>query len=177
MTRILLAAVLLVSITEPTQSAGLEGCSSDMPSGPTAPPLETAPAAAPMTTAPVSSRVELIELTKRGDAAAVEQLLGAGTTDPAVIDGFGRTALHYAARLGHDDVMRILIETGAPLDAADADGYTPLLRAIQGGDANLDAVRLLLDAGANRDARAGDVGADELARSVGAVEVVDLLGP
>jgi ankyrin repeat protein len=140
-------------------------------------PAEISLSAAPVTTAPVSPRIELIEAAKRGDVPTTRKLLEGGNSDLSVADGFGRTALHYAARLGHEDIMRILIEAGAQVDAKDNDGYTPLLRAIQGGDSNFGAVRQLLDAGADRTTRAGDVGAVELARSIGALKLVDLLAP
>lgn len=130
---------------------------------------------APVTTAPVSPRYELIEAAKRDDVDTVRQLVGAGDSELDARDGLGRSALHYAARLGHQAIMSILIEAGAPLESTDKDGFTPLLRAIQGGDANIDAVRLLLDAGADRDARAGELGAEDLARSVGATAVQETL--
>ena len=39
----------------------------------------------------------------------------------------GKTALLYAAREGHLDVVRLLVERGANLELADANGITPLL--------------------------------------------------
>jgi ankyrin repeat protein len=41
-------------------------------------------------------------------------------------DARGRTALHYAAAAGYTDVALLLVERGASLAAADADGVTPV---------------------------------------------------
>jgi len=44
-----------------------------------------------------------------------------------------KTALLYAAREGHDDVSKLLLEAGASLERADADGVTALLMAVLNG--------------------------------------------
>jgi ankyrin repeat protein len=62
-----------------------------------------------------------------------------------------KTPLLYAARDGRSEAARLLIEAGADIEKADADGVTPLLTAIVNG--HMDVVRLLLDAGANVNAR------------------------
>jgi uncharacterized protein len=41
-------------------------------------------------------------------------------------DARGRTALHYAAAAGYTDVALLLVDRGASLAAADADGVTPI---------------------------------------------------
>ena len=173
MDRILIPTVFLAFIAEPALAAGTADRCGSMQDGAARLSIAAASSSstAPVTTATVSPRIELIEAAKRAEVATVRQLVDTGTSELDARDGFGRSALHYAARLGHQVILGILIGAGAPLEAKDADGFTPLLRAIQGGDANIDAVRLLLDAGADRDARAGDLGADELARSVGATDV------
>ena len=74
--------------------------------------------------------------------------------------GGGKTALAYAAREGHLDVTRLLVERGANLELADGNGVTPLIGAIlnasifpresRGHAATIWPSRtLLLDAGAN----------------------------
>jgi ankyrin repeat protein len=57
--------------------------------------------------------------------ATADALLEAGA-DIGVRDERGRTALHYAAAIGYTDVVMLLVEQGADLHAADADGVTPL---------------------------------------------------
>jgi len=177
MDRILNLTVFLAFIAEPALAAGISDRGGTMRDGAATLSMMAASSSstAPMSTAPVSPRIELIEAAKRDDVAAVQQLVDTASSDVDARDGFGRTALHYAARLGHEDVIGILIDADALLEAKDEDGFTPLLRAIQGGDANIDAIRLLLDAGADRDVRAGVLDADELARSVGAEIVRDTL--
>jgi ankyrin repeat protein len=76
--------------------------------------------------------------------------------------GGHKTALLYAAREGHVDTARLLVERGASLELADDNGITPLLAAIlnasvfrvarSGTSDQLAVANLLLDAGANVDA-------------------------
>jgi ankyrin repeat protein len=53
----------------------------------------------------------------------------------------GRTALHYAARAGHVEVIKVLLEYGASLTITDNDGETPLSLAKAGS--KTAATRLL----------------------------------
>jgi hypothetical protein len=59
----------------------------------------------------------------------------------------GWTPLHYAATGGHVDVMRLLLDNHAYIDAASPNGSTPLMMAARYG--TNDAVKLLLEAGAD----------------------------
>lgn len=45
-------------------------------------------------------------------------------------DELGKTALHYAAALGHTNVVHALLEAGAAVDPVDGAGNTPLLLAL-----------------------------------------------
>jgi ankyrin repeat protein len=54
-----------------------------------------------------------------------EVLLEAGATIDQT-DSRGRTALHYAAAAGYTDAAMLLAQRGANLQAADADGVTPI---------------------------------------------------
>lgn len=62
-------------------------------------------------------------------------------------DDFGSTSLAIACSLGYDEVCDILIAHGANPNLADINGETPLHAATQ--RKALDALRALLDAGAN----------------------------
>lgn len=60
------------------------------------------------------------------DALAATETLLAGGAGIDARDERGRTALHYAAAVGYSDVAKVLVEHGADLTVADADGVTPL---------------------------------------------------
>ena len=59
----------------------------------------------------------------------------------------GGTVLHVAAAVGHVEAIRILMTSGIPVDAVDADGDTALHVAAQAGHEVV--ARALLDAGAS----------------------------
>lgn len=65
----------------------------------------------------------------------------------ADVNKTGWAPLHYAATRGHEDVMRLLLERNAYIDAASPNGTTPLMMAAHYGTPS--AVQLLLDAGAD----------------------------
>lgn len=58
-----------------------------------------------------------------------------------------KTALLYAARQDHADIVRMLLDAGAPIEQADADGVTPLLIAVLNGA--FESARVLVERGAN----------------------------
>lgn len=62
------------------------------------------------------------------------------------------TALIAAAHLGHDEVVKILIDAGAPLDHINNLGWTALIEAVvlgDGGPAHVRTARALINAGAD----------------------------
>ncbi|KAK2705913.1 hypothetical protein QYM36_016058 [Artemia franciscana] len=59
----------------------------------------------------------------------------------------GQTPLHHAVWKGRDDVCKLLIDSGAELDATNVYGETPLVTAIKAN--NLNLVNFLLDRGAD----------------------------
>ena len=101
-----------------------------------------------------------------GDAEGVRLLLEYGVRpDPRVgKEGVftGETPLLAAARLGHAEVARALLEHGASIEALDRDGKTPLILASEGtaeGEAengHLDTVRVLLEHGADVESTGGE---------------------
>ncbi|KAH7020752.1 ankyrin repeat-containing domain protein [Microdochium trichocladiopsis] len=77
----------------------------------------------------------------RNAAAIVRMLLHAGVDITS--DYFhGKPALHYAAKLGHQDIVRLLLDHGADIDQADLDGRTPLMVAVL--KSRMEAVQMLL---------------------------------
>lgn len=63
----------------------------------------------------------------------------------------GQTALHAAARYGHDDIVRMLIEKRADVDAQDEEGRAPLHLAVKHN--RHDTVELLIKERVNVNAR------------------------
>lgn len=88
----------------------------------------------------------LVEAAERGDRAAVQRLLDAGTPVDQR-DGRGRTALLAATHADHVDVARLLIARGADVNAQDAMQDSPFLYA--GARGRLAILKLTLAAGAD----------------------------
>jgi len=87
----------------------------------------------------------LLTAANHGQAAAVEALLDAGG-DPCKCTDTGWSPLSIAAYKGHDDVVRLLLEQGAPTEEADPT-LSALLQAATKGLP--DTVELLLRHGAD----------------------------
>jgi ankyrin repeat protein len=79
----------------------------------------------------------------KGNAAAVKALLA----KEAQVNNQGWTALHYAAAVGNDDIVRMLLDESAYIDAESPNGTTPLMMAT--GKGRVSTVKLLLDEGAD----------------------------
>lgn len=62
-------------------------------------------------------------------------------------DQFVWTPLHHAAHAGHVEIIELLLEAGAAVDAPALNGGTPLMRAIQ--SSRPSCVDVLLKAGAD----------------------------
>ena len=120
----------------------------------------------------------LISKCKEGDLAAVESCILDGA-DVAHREGNTcMTGLHFAADLGHTDVVRVLIKRDGGyrlgVDPRTGYGVTPLQCAAHKG--HIDTVKELLNSGAMVDARAkSGVTALMRAASSGHLEVVELL--
>ncbi|EPS39024.1 hypothetical protein H072_7207 [Dactylellina haptotyla CBS 200.50] len=87
----------------------------------------------------------------------------------------GKTPLHHPCRLGNEDVMKLLIESGSDISAFDDYGRSALRFAVDGG--KLGAVKLLLDKGATVNAPVDWHGGTALhwATRLGYTSIVQLL--
>ena len=79
----------------------------------------------------------------KGDRMAAEKLIARD----AAVNKPGWTPLHYAATGGHLEIIRLLLEHYAYIDAESPNGSTPLMMAARYG--SIDAVKLLLEEGAD----------------------------
>jgi ankyrin repeat protein len=86
-----------------------------------------------------------------GDAARVRSLLGLHPRLATTPDGRGDHPIHHAARNGDTEVVRLLIEHGADVNARNPRGHTVLYCA--GGHGHLATLQLLLESGSDPDAQ------------------------
>ena len=87
------------------------------------------------------------------DPALVALAIELGNRPDLVTSRYDGTALIAAAHLGHHEVVRILIEAGAPLDHVNNLDWTALIEAVilgDGGPDHIATVRHLVDAGADQ---------------------------
>ena len=87
------------------------------------------------------------------DVETLKAALALGNRAGNVTSPYDGTALIAAAHLGHDEVVRVLIEHGAPLDHVNNLGWTALIEAVilgDGGPRHQKTVAHLVKAGADK---------------------------
>ncbi|EJD43566.1 ankyrin [Auricularia subglabra TFB-10046 SS5] len=95
--------------------------------------------------------VPLIAAAQTGDLAAVSVLLSQPDIAVDASGRLGETALHMAAALGYATIVDALICAGAPVDAVDKDGSTPITHCARfcAPERAVSVATLLLAAGAD----------------------------
>jgi ankyrin repeat protein len=86
------------------------------------------------------------------DVSTLKIALSLGASAKNITSRWDGTALIAAAHLGHVEVVRSLIRSGAPLDHINNLGWTALIESIalgDGGPRHTDTLRALVEAGAN----------------------------
>lgn len=104
--------------------------------------------------ADADGRTPLMHAVLAADAEVswVRTLLQLGARTEMADRGQGWTALHFAARDQKAEIVKLLLEEGAPVDARDGLGHTPLWRATMSRSPNRLLIKELLDRGADPDA-------------------------
>ena len=97
----------------------------------------------------MSSVSEFLDAAALGDTASVKKMLKADPTFAKAADDMGFTALHNAVGEDYPQLVKLLIEAGADVSAANDEGMTPLHIA-----QCASAVKALVAAGADVNARA-----------------------
>jgi ankyrin repeat protein len=104
----------------------------------------------------------------KGKLAAVRALLDKG----AEPNQTGWTALHYAAAVGNNDIVQLLLDRSAYIDAESPNQTTPIMMAARGG--HILTVKLLLDEGADATLKNGaNMTAIDFARAGGFNDIVE----
>lgn len=107
---------------------------------------------------PTGATLTLLEAAKNGDLDQITKLIET-TDDINATDEHGRTALHYAAMIGREDIVKILVTRGAEINLKNDYGITPLTEAIDGaypieaGTNHDQVIKLLVANGADVNAK------------------------
>ena len=88
---------------------------------------------------------------RNGNSLTVQALLQAGESIDTCYEPFNYTALHEAAMSGHSNVIEVMLDHKANIEAGDTTRWTALHWAASEG--HVDAVRMLCQRGANIEAR------------------------
>ena len=92
---------------------------------------------------------KLLFVVKNASMEEVTRLIQEGADVNAVVGSLGKTPLMIAARFNENpDVLRVLIDNRADVNAVDDDGKTPLMLAAK-ENSNPDALQILIDNGAD----------------------------
>lgn len=103
----------------------------------------------------VSPDVEIFKSARAGLTGNVKRLLSLGKASAKDTTMFGTTLLHSASKSGNMELVHLLIQEGADVNAQDEDGESPLHGAMARSD-NYDVARILIENGADLSSKAVD---------------------
>lgn len=103
----------------------------------------------------VSPNAEIFKNTRAGMTGNVKCLLSLGKASAKDTTLFGTTLLHSASKSGNMELVRLLIQEGADVNAQDEDGESPLHGAMARSD-NYNVARTLIENGADLCSKAVD---------------------
>ncbi len=89
---------------------------------------------------------ELLFAAKNGDLEKLESLLESGNLDVDAANEYGITALFHAAKEGHYEIVKFLIDNGAEVGLGDRSETNALMNAARNG--HYEIVKFLLKSGA-----------------------------
>ena len=90
----------------------------------------------------------IFESARKGSVDEVKEMFATGKATAKDVTRFGITLLHTASKPGNEEVVQLLIQEGAEINASDEDGETPLHRALEFNN-NYNVARKLIENGAD----------------------------
>lgn len=107
----------------------------------------------------------------QGSVPLAKILISKGANLEAPSEDRGARATHLAANFGELEMLNLLLDAGADIEARDQKGQTPLLLAAATN--NTEVVKVLLDRGADKEARESGEGMTPLMRAsrLGSLEI------
>jgi ankyrin repeat protein len=88
--------------------------------------------------------VHIVGVVKRGDAAALRELLATGISqNPS--NNFGESFASLVCRVGSPELLKVLLEAGCDIQVADDYGRTPLHESCWAAEPSWPIVQMLLD--------------------------------
>ena len=88
-----------------------------------------------------------------------------------------QTPLHAAVWVNQPEIVRLLLSSGAKIDARDRNGNTPLHLSAMRGDSHIEITKILLESGAKQYNNKLNLSPIQLARRLDYLQTIELLKP